>query len=75
LEGGLKGTWIDFEEDLALLDLRTLAVVLANQIPVRLRLDLSIDVAIERTNPFTGDRHIGLLSLDNRYFHCRWDAG
>ena len=74
LKRGLKGTRIDFEEDLALLDLRTLAVILADQIPICLRLNLRIDVAIERANPFTGHRYIGLLSLDNRHLHWRWRA-
>ena len=71
----LKRARIDLKEDLILLDLRAFAIILANQVSVRLRLNLGVDVAVERSNPLPGHRHIGLLSLDDCYFHGRRRTG
>lgn len=67
----LKRTGIDLEEDLILLDLRTFAIILADQVTVRLGLDLGIDIAIEGAHPLPRQWHIALLGLYDRHFHCR----
>src|ERR1700733_5775917 len=64
VEGRLKWTRVNFEKDLVLLDLRTFTIILANQVAVRLRLDLRVDIAVKRSNPLSGHGHIPLICLD-----------
>jgi hypothetical protein len=51
IERGLKRTRIDLEQQLALRDLGTFAIFLANKVAAYLRLDLCVYVPIERSNP------------------------
>jgi hypothetical protein len=48
VESGLKRSWVNLEENLALPDDRTFFVVLADDVSRDLRPNLGIDIAIER---------------------------
>src|SRR5580704_2056167 len=72
----LKWARIDFEENLALPDKSAFLVVLMNQISAHVRLDLSVDVPLERPHPFPLERYVFLD--DWRYFdsgRCRGRRG
>ena len=66
----LKRPRIDLEQYLALFHLRAFAIILADQVAVRLWLYLSIHVAVECAHPFAGQRHIARLHLHHTHFHC-----
>ncbi len=68
LERSLKWTGIDLEQNSALFDLRTLAIILANQVSVGLRLDLSVDITIERAHPLTVYGHIVCTAFTTEAF-------
>jgi hypothetical protein len=65
VEHRLKGTRIDLEQNLALPDERAFLVALLNEISTYLRLDLSVDITIQRRDPFTVDGDIPLYDADN----------
>ena len=71
LKGRLERAGIDLEQDLPLLNLRTFAIILADEIPVRLGLNLRVHVSVKCANPFTGYGHITLRSAYDRDLH-RW---
>ena len=50
-------------------DTYTEDVVLANQVSVRLGLDLSVDEAIQRADPLPRQCHITPLGFNHRHFH------
>jgi len=61
----LKGTRIDLEQNLPFPDEGTFLVALLNEISTYLRLDLSVDIPIQRRDPFTVDRDVLLYDADN----------
>ena len=73
LQGCFKRSRINFEKDLVLLDLRTFAIVLADEVSVGLGLNLGVDISIERADPLSCHRYVALLGLYNGNFHllCR----
>ncbi len=72
---GLEGTRVDLEEDLAFLYDGAFAVVLLDEVAGDLRLDVGVDEAVERANPFVGDGDIRLLRGDDLNGHGAHCAG
>src|SRR2546422_1777033 len=67
VEQGLKGPRVDLEKHLTLAYKRTFLVGLADDVSSHLGLNLSVDIAIERSNPHAVDRDIFLHHRGN--FH------
>src|SRR6267378_417577 len=61
----LKGTRIDLEEHLALADKGAFLVALLDEISTHLRLDLCVDVPVQRRDPFAVYRDVLLHDADN----------
>ena len=60
IDGGLKRTRIDLEQEVAGLDERALLVVLAHEVAADPGADLGVDVPDQRAYVFHGDRHVPL---------------
>src|SRR5260370_21551397 len=71
----LKGSWIYFEQHLALADERTLCVVLLDDVACDLGANLCVDVTVQGCHPFAIHGDIARFHrryLDFRYWHrCR----
>ena len=65
----LERPGIDLEENLPLGHLRAFTIKLAHQVAADLRLNLGIDIAIQRANPLACHGHIGLLHHDHGNRH------
>ena len=61
----LERPWVDLKQELALLDERTLLISLLQQVACDLCPDVGSGEAIERANPFSIDRNILLLNLND----------
>jgi len=61
----LERPGVDLKQELALLDERTLLISLLQQVACDLCPDVGIGEAIERANPFSIDRNILLLNLND----------
>src|ERR1700674_5379902 len=72
IEHRLKGARIDLEEHLALANKGAFFVALLDEIPTYLRLDLRVDVPIQRRNPFAVDGDVFLNDADNFHLDGRW---
>src|SRR5580704_4764803 len=71
LKGRLERAGIDLEQYLPLLNLRTFAIILADEIAVCLRLNLRVHVAVKGAYPFTRYWHIALRGAYDCDLH-RW---
>jgi len=65
VERRLVGSRVDLEHKLAGLDERPFLIRLAEQVAGDARLDLRVDVAHERSDPFGIDRHVPLLDRND----------
>jgi len=68
----LKGSWIYFEQDLALADERTLCVVLLDDVACDLGANLCVDVTVQGRHPFAIHGDVARFyrgHFDLRYWH------
>src|SRR5260370_28845330 len=74
VEHGLKRARVDLEKDLPLPDERSFLIGLVDNVSGYLWLDLSVDVAIQRRDPFAVYRDIPLYDADD-FDLSRWRRG
>ena len=67
----LKRTWVNLEEQLAFLDIRTFLIALPEQITCDLRPDVGIDQPVECADPLAKDLDILLHDLNRRHPRLR----
>lgn len=60
IQHGLKRSWIDLEEDVVYVDEGTFAIVLLDQVPGDMWLDLCVDIPIQRGDTLAVDTHVPL---------------
>ena len=68
-----KRPLVDCEKDIALLNQRTLFVILSGQIPSHLRADVSVSITIEKADPRILHRHVLLADRRDRHRRRRCD--
>ena len=73
IENRLKGTRVNFEENVAFANGSAFLVGLLDDVAGDLRLNLRVDVAVERGDPFADDWDISLL--DGSHLDVRRDSG
>ena len=71
VEEGLERAWIDLKKNLPLADERTFFVRLPNDVSCHLGLNLRVDIAVERGNPFAVNRNIFLNHAGDFHFGIR----
>jgi hypothetical protein len=72
IDSGPKCTRVDLKENLILGDRRTFPVILADQIPAYLRLNLRVDKSIESAGPIAGERLVVLPNFDHGDRNGSW---
>ena len=72
IEDGLKGSRIDFEEDVAFANHRAFPVILFHDVAGDLRLDLRVYVAVESGYPIPVDGNFFLRDVDDFDFGRWW---
>jgi hypothetical protein len=74
VECGLKWTWINLKEQLALLDERPFRIGLLDEITRHLWFDVGVHSSVECSNPFLVKRDIFLSHLYDLNFDWRWNG-
>ena len=73
IQHGLKRTGINLKQHIALVNQGTFAIVLLNEVPRHLGLDLGVDVAVQRRDPFAVEGDVLLYNLGD--LHHRRASG
>ncbi len=79
IDGCLERARIDFKQHLTLLDNRAFAVGLPDHVAAYLGLNLSVNEAVECSDPLAGERHVCFLNFDDGHRHgpalTAWASG